>query len=344
MSQDITQYAQRNLPAAPEDLWGQPQNALGSYQPQNGQPQQSPLKKLNRLLRGRWLLAICLSAAGAVGGAAAGWKTQLPLYAGQTNIEVKPVIGSLSLVDKATPYFNQALKNEALRIPSDRVISEAMKRPEWLNAGGHKYSKDYVAVFLNNLTVNLVKDSSMIQITFQSEKPKLAAGGANAIMKAYIAIRDDDTGDARQGKMAEAQRNLEAAQQEKHKLEDQISELTKDFGAADLGPPLSKMMEEREKLNTDLIEQQLTLKNAQSVMPDAKGNRAIAPLTAEEIAQFDSEMHGLIDQLQQKKDLLDRSSTFYGPKNPVVAKAQLDYDNAQKQTSRIIWPSRISDT
>src|SRR5438552_6364910 len=192
MSQDITLHAPRNLPASAEDLWGQPQHssALGAYQPGNAQPQ--PLKKLHRLLRGRWLLAICLSAAGAVGGAMVGYKSQVPLYAGQTCIEVKPVIGSLALVDKATPYFNQALKNEALRIPSDRVISEALKRPEWLNAGGHKYTKDYVAVFQNNLTVNLVKDSSMIQITFQNQTPKTAAAVADSETPAYAATRQHE--------------------------------------------------------------------------------------------------------------------------------------------------------
>jgi len=118
MSQDIQLYPQRNLPANAEDLWGQSHQttALGSYQPQNGQPQ--PLKKLHRLLRGRWLLALCLSTAGAIGGAMAGYKSQVPLYAGQTQIEIQPVIRTVNLIDKATPYFMQSLKNESLRIPS----------------------------------------------------------------------------------------------------------------------------------------------------------------------------------------------------------------------------------
>jgi len=128
MSQDITLYPQRNLPAAPEDLWGQPNgNALGAYQPQN-QPQ--PLKKLNRLLRGRWLLALILSAAGAAAGAVIGFKSQVPLYAGQTAVEIKPIIGNLAVLDKAIPYFQQTVKNESLRIPSDRVISAALQRTE----------------------------------------------------------------------------------------------------------------------------------------------------------------------------------------------------------------------
>ena len=91
MSQDITQYAQRNLPAAPEDLWGQPQpNGPGHYQPQNGQPQPPPLKKLNRLLRGRWLLAICLSAAGAVGGAMAGSRASFRSTPGRRQSKSSP--------------------------------------------------------------------------------------------------------------------------------------------------------------------------------------------------------------------------------------------------------------
>src|SRR4051794_6534117 len=179
MSQDITLYPQRNLPAAPEDLWGNPQSsAMGAYQPQNQQSQ--PLKRLNRLLRGRWLLALILAAAGAAGGAIAGYKSQIPLYAGQGAIEIKPIIPSLALLDKSVPYFQQTIKNESLRIPGERVITAALQRPEWTTAGGYKYNKDRVAIFQQNLTVTLAKDSSMIQVAFQSETPKLAAAGANA--------------------------------------------------------------------------------------------------------------------------------------------------------------------
>ena len=208
----------------------------------------------------------------------AGFKSQLPLYAGQTSIEVQPVIRTTSLIDKVTPYFNQALKNEALRIPSDRVISEALKRPEWLKAGGHKYTPDNVAAFQNNLMVNLVKDSSMVQIIFENENPKRAAAGANALMNAYVAIRENDSGGAQQQKMLEAQRNLEKAQQEKRESEDQIDALTKDIGTSDLGPQLAEMMKEREELQFKLNMEQLALKNAQSAMPDAKGNRSVTPL------------------------------------------------------------------
>src|SRR5207237_2459456 len=115
-----------------------------------------------------------------------------PLFAGTATVEIRPVIKTLSVMEKAMPYFTQTLKNESLRIPSDRVISAALQRPEWLNAGGHKYTKDYVAVFQNNLLVNLAKDSSMIQIVFQNEKPRLAAAGANAVMRAYEQIKIND--------------------------------------------------------------------------------------------------------------------------------------------------------
>ncbi len=332
MSQDITLYPPRNLPASAEDLWGQsqPSSALGHYQPQNAQ-QPQPLKKLNRLLRGRWLLAICLSAAGAVGGAMAGFKSQLPLYAGQTSIEVQPVIRTTSLIDKVTPYFNQALKNEALRIPSDRVISEALKRPEWLKAGGYKSTPDNVAAFQNNLVVNLVKDSSMVQIIFENESPKRAAAGANALMNAYVAIRENDSGGAQQQKMLEAQRNLEKAQQEKREAEDQIDALTKDIGTSDLGPQLAEMMKEREELQFKLSMEQLAAEERTEHLPDAKGKFSVTPLTVEEIGQFDAQMRGLIDARQKMKDALDRANAYFGPKNPAVAHAQMDYDNSDKQ-------------
>lgn len=329
MSQDITLFPPRNLPAAPEDLWGQPQqNAMGPYQPQNAQPQ--PLKKLNRLLRGRWLLAILLSAAGAVGGAMAGYKSQIPLYAGQTAVEIRPIIGNLAVLDKAIPYFQQAVKNESLRIPSDRVISAALQRPEWTTAGGYKYTKDRVSIFQTNLTVTLAKDSSMIQIAFQNENPKVAAAGANAVMKAFEAIKQDDGMTGQQKKLLEAQRALDDFQRQKRDTEQQIAELTKDYGTAELGPQLHEMMSRKEKLEFDLNMEELALSNAQAVAPDAKGTRKVAPMSPKELAQFDPQMRQLIEDMQKKADALERAKAFFGPKNPAIAIAQTELEVSVK--------------
>lgn len=321
---DITLYPPRNLPASPEDIWGGSQNtALGAYQPQNGaQPQ--PLKKLNRLLRGRWLLALTLSAAGAVGGAMAGFKSQVPLYAGITQVEIKPGIMTTNLIDKAQPYFMQMLKNESLRIPGDRVISAALQRPEWTAAGGHKYTKDYVAVFQNNLTVVLMKDSAMIQITFQSENPKLAAAGANAVMRAYEAIKIGDGMGNQQVKLDKAQQKLADAQRAKHDAVEQMNALTKEYGTTELGPLLATMQQQRQKYDLDLQGEELALKNAQAVVPDSKtGNRAVAALTPEEIAQFDPIMRGLLDAMQKATDDVLKAKANYGPNHPAIARAEL---------------------
>ncbi|HEX3356936.1 MAG TPA: hypothetical protein VHS31_08195, partial [Tepidisphaeraceae bacterium] len=331
MSQDITLHAPgRGLPVAPEDLWGQPQNgnALGSYQPQNGAPQPQPLKKLQRLLRGRMILALCLSAVGALGGAYAGYKSQVPLYAGETQVEILPVLPSLNVMDKAQPYFTQTLKNESLRIPSDRVITAALQRPEWLNAGGHKYNKDYVAVFQNNLTVTLAKDSSMIQIAFQSENPKLAAGGANAILGAYVEMKSSATGDSQTQKLKVANQELEEAQRQKHDLTEQMLAKTKDYGTTDLTQLLTDMQQQRQHEDFDVSMSELALKDAQAVMPDAKGNRNVSPLTPPEIAQFDPQMRLLLDAMEQKTDALRQAKAFFGPKNPAVVKAQTELELA----------------
>ena len=327
---DITLYPPRNLPASPEDIWGGSQNtALGAYQPQNGQQQPQPLKKLNRLLRGRWLLALTLSAAGAVGGAMAGFKSQVPLYAGVTQVEIKPGVVTSSLIDKAQPYFMQMLKNESLRIPNERVISAALQRPEWLNAGGHKYTKDYVAVFQNNLTVVLMKDSAMIQITFQSENPKLAAAGANAVMRAYEAIKAFDSGDSQQIRLQKAQQQLADAQRTKHDAVDQMNALTKEYGTTELGPLLATMQQQRQKYELDLGGEELALENAKAVVPDPKsGNRIVPKLTPDDIAQFDPRMKGLLEGMQKATDAIDKAKLAYGPNHPAIARAQLEQQAA----------------
>ena len=178
--------------------------------------------------------------------------------------------------------------------------------------------------------MTLAKDSSMIQITYQDPRPKLAAAGANSVMNAYIAIRQSDTGGQQQMKMAEAQRQLDKAQQDRHALEDQINDLTKDVGSTDLAPQLTEIMKHRETVEFDMNMEELALKTAKAALPDAKGNRTAPAMSAQDMAQFDSTMKGMLDAQQKAHEKLDLLLARLGPMNPQVANAQLDADQADK--------------
>src|SRR5687768_7515169 len=104
MSRDIQLFnQQQHLPAAPDDLLGH--NALATANA-GGAPAPSPLRKLQRLLRGREKLAIAFGILFALAGAAAGWVSQKPQWISMGQIWIKPNIPSLQLSDKVMPFYN----------------------------------------------------------------------------------------------------------------------------------------------------------------------------------------------------------------------------------------------
>ncbi|MBA3272926.1 MAG: hypothetical protein H0T11_03515, partial [Chthoniobacterales bacterium] len=71
------------LPAAPDELF-----AGGGQPGAGGGGQASPFKKVHRLLRGRYALAIFLALLGGAAGAVAGWYSQKAEYASDGLIEI----------------------------------------------------------------------------------------------------------------------------------------------------------------------------------------------------------------------------------------------------------------
>src|SRR5206468_942093 len=72
------------VPVMP-DPWSAPLSPAESI----AQPQ--PIKRMQRLLRGRYGLAVTLAILGAIAGAFIGWKTQQPLYRSDGLIKVEPI-------------------------------------------------------------------------------------------------------------------------------------------------------------------------------------------------------------------------------------------------------------
>src|SRR5579864_2972925 len=72
----------------------------------------TPFKKMHRLLRGRYPLAITLALIGAVGGAIAGYKSTSPKYRAIGYIEVQPVIKNPLKDDKMMLMYQAYIQNQ----------------------------------------------------------------------------------------------------------------------------------------------------------------------------------------------------------------------------------------
>src|SRR2546430_1188157 len=129
MSHDIQLFNTPNLPALGEDPLHS--MALGAALA----PPPSPMRKVQRLLRGRYLLAVVLALLCGLIGAAWGWKSQNPKFSSDGIIWIKPVIPAITSNDKTIPFYDRFVQSQVNLIPSGRVLDRAIQRPEWKETG-----------------------------------------------------------------------------------------------------------------------------------------------------------------------------------------------------------------
>src|SRR4051812_12645676 len=161
MSRDITLFQPSNLPAAPDDLWHS-STALG---PAGGQQPQtpSPMKKVHRLLRGRWGLAITLAIIGAVLGAVGGFISQKPKFASTGLIWIKPNIPSLMQSDRVMPFYTLYVQGQAAMIGNQRILEKAVQSEEWRSTG-LPANDEMIAMLKDNLEVSYTKNTQHVQV------------------------------------------------------------------------------------------------------------------------------------------------------------------------------------
>jgi capsular exopolysaccharide synthesis family protein len=331
MNREITLTSSSpGLSIASDDLWAQ-----GTQLASAAQQQPQPLKKLHRLLRGRYWLAITLAVIGLCLGAIGGWVSQVPLYQSDGLIEIRPYMPSTAFLDKPMPFYQNFVKSQAMLIQGPRVIEAAMKRPEWTEAGGWVATPEHperAAAFGHCLTANYIKDSAMVQISFQCDDKRLAKAGADAVMQAYLETAEDVNNDAQSEKLETAQKLKQQASDNYRKDEDIVNELSKEYGSPDLGPLLVSKQELAQKLQSDLWRMKYERELAEATIPgpDGKTKVSVLPLTTQQLAQANPT---LAAALQNQQALMDKLSLLQtqniGPNNPQYqrTKALLDETN-----------------
>src|SRR4051812_41915160 len=158
MSRDIQLYAtpaSSNLPATPEDLLhGAGVGALGAYSGMaGGPPPPSPLKKIQRLLRGREKLAIFLGITCALIGGAVGWFSQRPQFLSKGVVWIRPIIPRLLDSDKVMPFYTFYVQSQTAIITGPKVVERAVQSNEWKSTGLSS-GADGQAMLLQNLDVD----------------------------------------------------------------------------------------------------------------------------------------------------------------------------------------------
>lgn len=301
---------QRGLPMSPEDVWaGAQTTALGMPVQQQAQP----LRKIHRLLRGRYVLAIVLSCAGAALGAMLGWMSAKPLYRSYALIDVSPRMPNMSVAERTWPQYEKYLRSQVQIIASPRIISAAFKTDEWKAVSNKAPSNEFVSGFYNNLLVELIKDSQLIRVSYEDEDPKVATAAVNAICRAYPPIANESNGEFDVRKLEEARRLLINAQTTFKTSQENIRNVTKDLGTDNLDNVLAKRQEHLQDLEVQVMEARSRLELSQK-----NPGGAAAQLTPEDIALVDATMRSMLQNLAKLQTDLGNLEIDLGPNNPTV--------------------------
>lgn len=301
------------------------------------------LKRIHRLLRGRYHLVITLGLIFGIAGGLLGYFTQKPLFSSKGEVLIDPTIHNLSsYAGETMSSYSPFLESQIRIIESYEVVQRALDEDEWKDAGGMRGSDSALAHFAAGLEVEDIPNTEILKITYSDPDANLAFAGAQAIMKAYREFFQDEDPMMFTSKLQELEKLRTKYTNDLQNYDSQLADLQKVYDTDDLTSYQSTHMEELAQLSNKLDDAKTLLDIDQRLMGSLNGNGAAAsaaalpsPATEDQIAAFDggrlNSMRNEREQIGRKMDLMKEDG--YGSEAPAMKylHSQLDVMNLEIQ-------------
>jgi polysaccharide biosynthesis transport protein len=300
----------------------------GQGQNQHGKPM--GLKKVHRLLRGRYPLVITLGLLFGVAGALMGFLSQKPIYTSSFTVELVPKIQSLGSVDgEMMQGYSMWLQSQVAIIKSYELVQLALDQDEWKATGAARGDEAAIGAFASGVEAeNYPPDSSMLKISFSDPDKELALAGSQSVLKAYEKFFDESDPMMYTERMQVLQKLQTKYSNDLASYQQSLNELQSQYNTDDLATYLAQQMQELgwlanqlDNANTALdIDKQMI----GSIAPgaDAQGNPSTQPsaLTEDQIAAFDNgRLNSMRDRREQiASEIQLMKANGYGDNNPRV--------------------------
>ncbi|MER8376592.1 GumC family protein [Mesorhizobium sp. M1406] len=298
----------------------------------------NPLKLLFYIVQYRWLI-VMMAAAGLVAGVIV-TMMQTPKYQATTQLEVlvpsAKVFQDIEVVSensdvRAFLTAREKLKSRALaqRVAFQLGLGE---KPDFLfptpsfslsnivyRAFGMSKSpsieektpeeREAIAIkrILEDLTVNLVTNTSLLSITFVDQKPKYASDVANQVAQSFIDQRLDQTSETSDLARQFIQEQVLQVKQKLQKSEEELVTYAKDAGITVTGDDKSLIGSNIEALNTALataIQERLDAGRVVDQIEKGRGSSLGPVLESEGLQKLSEKLADLTSQYQQKLGIL----------------------------------------
>jgi capsular exopolysaccharide synthesis family protein len=311
------------------------------------------LKRIHRLLRGRYPLVITLGLLFGVAGSLMGYLSQKPLFSSVSKIEIDPTVrsNSPSNLGYGIPEYQYFLASQVSVIESPELIQRALDEDEWKAGGGPRGDDLAMVRFASGLEVENTPNTAIIKISYSDPDAKLALAGAQAVTKAYDEIYQESDPMGFASRLRELDKEKSTYNANLLGYQQQLSDLQQMYTADglrmystdDMAALQSEAQMELTQLNFELAQEKSRLESderATTPIADSSGaGNSMGkepPLTEEQIASNDegrlNKMLAGRDAISQQIDRLQADG--YGDENPTMKYQRSEYqvwDNAIKQ-------------
>lgn len=292
-------------------------------------PQDLPIRKLHRMLKGRYPLAIGCTLAGMVLLGALGWVSAKRDYASTGIVQIRAYVPKILYQTEQAgvlPMFDSYLGAQEALIASRRVIDMAMGSEAWRKLGRGNSNQD-IAQFMRQLEIR--RRGEMILITFRDEDADAAATATKAIIEAYeLLYREQDT-ESQSERLRVLQDRQVSLTNQINSLRERIFAIANEFGSDGLSRLHAFKLEELQKIEAKLRENELAI-----ALYKAQSSQADADVLLETQLQNDPQYRMLVQKRDGFQGDLDYLLSSFGPNHRTVleTRRQLDHVNEQIRT------------
>jgi Mrp family chromosome partitioning ATPase/uncharacterized protein involved in exopolysaccharide biosynthesis len=291
-------------------------------------PQQSPLRKIRRLLRGRWWLAIVLAIGWGAGLGYAGYRYVTPTYQSVGIIEVKPYVPRVMFQTEETsvmPMFDKYVASQVGLMKSPRVLDQAMEDPRWSRLG-RGMSPEAKQEFRESLSITSERSSNLIRVSFVDENVEAASDAVASVIQAYMKIFGERDIKADQERFRVLEERRTALINETNQIGERIERLAREYGSQTLDQMYQFKLEEMHQFEQALQQTELELLSAGLPLdPDesidfSATTRPVGPdwdtMSPRQLAGVDEHMRALIAQKNTLDLQVDMAKLRYSENHP----------------------------
>jgi polysaccharide biosynthesis transport protein len=306
------------------------------------------LKRLHRLLRGRYPLVITLGLLFGVAGGIVGYLSKKPQYVTPSVLMIDPKIPQLNDPNgEPMADYGMFIQSQVSVITNSEVIARALDEPEWKEAmradGGARVDEASIHNFASSLDVDNPVGTETIEIKYSDPDPKVSLAGAQAIYKAYRETYEETDPLMFAPKLKVQEAELTSLASDLDALHGQLAMLVQHYNTDDLTAYLQTEMQNLAQwdnllnnANTEISISEETLGGDDRNAAPGTPRKPHTPITEIQIAQLDPMMQSLRTSRQTMTEELLALKSNLGDNNPRVANLQNQLDSINAQIAGMV--------